>query len=526
MTGLLNNDMFFSNELKQRFQLLSHLISNSAVIPLVRSAKGTGKSMMARSLALSAPADWQICRIESQPDFLAAPLLQYISRWFGCIVQDSDPMSRLIECLAEKRATGLIPVLLVDDVQLLPTVSLIALLRLHEQRYQEIPLISLALFADERIDDLLALPQLRIMSPQSIRAIDLPRISEVDAAGYMQHVLLQEGLEPELGLEESLLVSLCRETKGIPGDLSKAILDEVGLRAVQNVVSHETTTRLPISILWLVVVPILGILLYRYEITSYFVSRSPDPVQLIEEQLRFEPVSEKPHETLVDGVTPSTASEEDRKPLDAVTDNKKKPDDIMQASSLQVELQPGEDIKQVLSGTIDEGGRRQKLDPHEEQRVDEGDTYKIGTAEGVKAGDAAKVHSQKTTEETPVLFPSEQTRETLTSSQMGEKPAQPDGVNWMGSDWVLSRPRTSYTLQLTSFSNPDGLMCFLQANEERRKLFYLETEYQGKPLYQVFLGEFPDRQSALAARQSLTEIDNSGDSWPRSFGALQKQLEK
>jgi hypothetical protein len=132
------------------------------------------------------------------------------------------------------RKRGRIPVLLIDDAQMMPPTSLIILLRLFERQVEGARLVSIVLFANEQIDLLLSTPQLQVMSPQAIQTIDLPVLSPEETKDFMRFVLRSEGLSDSFVLDEGKLARLHKETGGVPGALATKILNEIGQQGVKN----------------------------------------------------------------------------------------------------------------------------------------------------------------------------------------------------------------------------------------------------------------------------------------------------
>ncbi|MCU7861027.1 MAG: ATP-binding protein, partial [Candidatus Thiodiazotropha sp. (ex Lucinoma kastoroae)] len=167
-------DYFTTTEVSARLDLVRHLIENSELVPLVRGPSGIGKTLLASRLQQLSPDNWSVCHFSADPTMQPERLLAYIARCSGLPDIAGELLQRLVDRFEVLRKRGRIPVLLVDDAQMLPPTSLMTLLRLFERQVDGVRLVSIVLFADEQIDLLLSTPQLQVMSPQAIQVIDLP----------------------------------------------------------------------------------------------------------------------------------------------------------------------------------------------------------------------------------------------------------------------------------------------------------------------------------------------------------------
>ncbi|MEW8563826.1 MAG: AAA family ATPase, partial [Candidatus Thiodiazotropha sp.] len=221
-------DYFSTTEISARLDLVRHLIENSELVPLVRGSSGIGKTLLASRIQQLAPENWSVCHFEADPTMQPERLLATIARCCGLPDIAGELLQRLVDRFEVLRKRGRIPVLLVDDAQMLPPTSLITLLRLFERQLDGVRLVSIVLFADEQIDLLLSTPQLQIMSPQAIQVIDMPLLTRQETTAYMLFLLKNEGLSDQLALDEIKLNRIFRETKGNPGPMASAILNALG----------------------------------------------------------------------------------------------------------------------------------------------------------------------------------------------------------------------------------------------------------------------------------------------------------
>lgn len=521
-----NNDFFSTLEMAQRLDLIRHLIENSEIVPLIRGPSGIGKSRLASRLQQQSPDNWSVCLFEADASMSPDHLLAYISRCIDWTERVGDPLLGLVARFESMREKGLIPVILVDDAQLLPPTSLITLLRLYERQLAGESLVSVVLFADEQIDMLLSTPQLQIMSPQSIQVIDLPPLNREDATAYMHYLLQSEGLPADLELEEGRLTKLYREARGVAGPLRQAILSSISDTGGSH---REAGDKKPV---WLIPVgiPLLLLigagLIFQDEINTLFEPQKPiessvvkipepEPLARIEipepeapaKKETPEPVKAVvPQETVFELEEPAAApktlvmeapvvsvSEEEELVVEPVVPE---PEELVQ--TIEVPLQQLETLKTPIEESIE-----------------------ITSSEKPMESISEPVDTLSAEVETPPVKTSAIPEESPPPESQ-QKPLDP----LRKDEWVLARPATHYTLQLLGVENISALKAFTDRHDLQGKAFFIETQRGGKSWYPLLWGEFPDKQHAIDGMNSLPASLNDKGYWVRPFGEIQELLRK
>lgn len=550
-----SNEYFATLETAQRFDLLRHLIENSELVPLVRGPEGIGKSLLAERLQREAPDNWVVCRFEADPRLTPERLLQQITRCLGGAERSDDPLQGLIEHLESMREGGITPVLLVDDAQQLPPTSLINLLRLYERQLTGNPLVSIVLFANERIDELLSTPQLQIMSPQAIQVIDLLPFSLEDATGYMHFLLKAEGLPADLELDDQRLAICYRESGGLPGPLRQCILQALGEGEPRPPAQHGGQTGR-----WWVAVPLLllvaGGLVFQDDINHWFTPTAQPPREgpgrppaqppaareglnggvtlehsqriappaqeersavvtrpLAEERppagpgpvetQRQRPPTEKPARVelappLADGSPATTPAAPERPPEMPEIARLPEPRKQTEAPPAPAPAEPGANSSPPAEGPA---------------------AGPLGASGGQPAepiGPASPVPGSARTQPSPAV--------PEAAGQGAAKPPPQDPLH--RDEWVLARPPGHYTLQLLGVEDLAELKDFIRRHQLQGELFYIKTWRNGRPWYPLLFGEFTDKQGALEAKRRLRGKLQRQDAWPRPFAALQAILKR
>ncbi|MCG7959662.1 MAG: AAA family ATPase [Candidatus Thiodiazotropha taylori] len=575
-----NNEFFSTPEVTAHLDLIRHLIENSELVPLVRGAEGSGKSLLASRLQEMAPENWMVCHFSAEPTLQPERLLAFIARCSGLPDIAGDLMQRLADRFEVLRKRGRTPVLLVDDAQMLPPTSLITLLRLFERQVEGDRLVSIVLFADEQIDLLLSTPQLQVMTPQSIQAIDMPVLTRQEATGYMAHLLKNEGLSDNFALDESKLNRLHKETGGVPGPLASAILNEVGIQgeAKPEALSGYRKQLLMIGVP--VVAVILLLLLLQGPINSLFEPAVEPQAQPMASQPEKEEIVLPPPDAVAQNLVANENRPEDSTETADLAAMTPAMDD--QSVVNLSEPSPAEVNQSELAGqgqeqvaTVDPVSADYSADaaaptaveePEAEEAVEQQSAAdvaesdkpaemvveaveptpspKVVLSEPAAVPDQVAVVEQAVADLTPDTPPAADTAVEAEPVEPVQPPAAVEEVKEVAaapaeeaapatetsaaSDpfaesaaWVKSQPGANYTLQLIAVENLDSLNRYISRNSLDNQAVTVKTLRKGAPWYSLIWGSFPNRDLALAAQSDLPAAVRKGGVWARSFASLQ-----
>jgi septal ring-binding cell division protein DamX len=527
---------FTTLELTQRLDLIFHLIENIEIIPLIRGAEGGGKSTLAMRVRQAAPANWSICLLEADSAISPERLLANISRYFGWIDQQTGGLEGLVNCFEIMRDEGQVPVLLIDDAQRLSATAMITLLRLFERQRSGEPLVSIVLFGDEHINLLLATPQLRIMTPQAIQIIDLPRLNREDATRYMRFILQHERVPADMAVDEARLTRLYRRSKGLPGPLRQSILNVLGESG--NPETDNTRPKsIPIVFATLGLIMLGTVLLFQDRINLFFVPSRSDKAQVPLQQ------TSDPTSRLADLIDPSGDGF-----LQDQTSNPKS-DIVMprlrDTESDSDQLNMMSDVTQSVSRDTSETslesranepqttllGEYRSLEDPENQHPSEvsGEDVSISGRKLPAVETASGVPETEPEDSSPATKqPTETSTQTKPAVSLSEIPHEPtppsDSLEKV--DWIRSRPANHYTLQLLGVEHVQALEDFVATYGLQDRAFYYVTRRKGKPWYPLLWGDFPDKKSAIVGSEQLPAEVRKKGYWIRQFREIQKQLDK
>ncbi|MCU7935070.1 MAG: AAA family ATPase [Candidatus Thiodiazotropha sp. (ex Dulcina madagascariensis)] len=550
-------EYFSTVELSARLDLIRHLIENSELVPLVRGPSGIGKTLLASRLQQLAPESWSVYNFSADPTMQPERLLAYLARCCGLPDIAGDLLQRLVDRFEVLRRRGRTPVLLVDDAQMLPPTSLITLLRLFERQMDGARLVSIVLFADEQIDLLLATPQLQVMSPQTIQAIDLPAMTRHEASLFMSYLLKNEGLSEKLALDETRLSRIYKETNGNPGLLATAILNAVGQDGPRqgSLLSHYRMQWLVGGIPLLLL--ILLLLVFQDSINSLFeteedavTDRSGERlVESSSEVIALDSSAERQTDLRGEPSPRQTMTEQEMEPPEAVVAPSLEPfpvDPPLPERDAATGMQPVQGPEQDAGSASEVGevilpakitGRVDESIQIESLPLAEDESAVIADGEGPEIEDSSSPVSQAGVgpeqESTPEKPPADEGALTeqapVPTAVVSEEVVVASStvkVDSTGreSDWVLSQPQDRYTLQLIAVENIESLQSFIEENGLKDEVHTFKTERKGAPWYALLWGDFPDQASAQQAIGSLPPAVRKGGVWARSFASLQQAV--
>jgi DamX protein len=538
---------FSSPELSQRLDLLRHLTENSDLIPLVKGPEGSGKSSLIQQLIRLASDNWVIANIEANPMMQPDQLLAALAETFPGAGQ-GHPIDRLIKRFGHLRQEGLLPVVIIDDAQLLPEATIITLLRMYERRQDENVLVRILLFAQPEIDNLLKTPQIQAMNMLSLQALDMPRLTEQQSREFVKQLLLAEDSTGRLGLSSSRIDKIFRESDGLPGRIAGQVLEAIGAGAAKPQSTGKVGLGSPLVVAGLIsIVVILALmLLFQDSINAIFggaedseraVSALPaDGGKVVPLQLpTLEPAQPVPSG--------------DRVTSDAdVTADMQQPA-TTQPPALETPEQaatqaPGAPVSVELPVVSNEGPDADAPAPEQETTAEVAPepTPAISSApapapaaEITPAPVAEKGLAQEKTDKIDASGPAPVAGEQVVAAQPEPERKSPEpavetaktvSVVKPGSEaWLLQQNPNAYTLQLIGVQDEAGVSRFLERYKLPGQTAYFRTSRQGKPWFPVLYGVFPNRDAAVAAKDRLPESLKRSGVWPRSLESVQKEIQ-
>lgn len=519
-----NRNYFTTQELTQRLDLTLHLIENRQKIPLIRGELGIGKSSFAAHVRQLAPENWSVCLFEADTSLSPHRLLDNVGECCGCAGQHDDALQGLVDCFESIRDKGQVPVLLIDDAQLLPVYTLITLLKLFECQHGGESLVSIVLFADKYIEHLLATPQVRMIVPQAIQVIDLPNISRAGAKNYMDFMLKQAGLPAHSKLHYATLARLYHDTDGLPGPLGQAILKRI---SKENEVSlgkiSGSLQAFVLGFMGLILIGMVVIYLDQINLLVEMPSAGQSGTAL---EGRLEAKSAFQAGAVVSKHLPLEPQDTDKRHLlagqESLMASMMRPAQPA-VEPLAVPDKPRDELPVQLSQGIDESTQTHVSVEPEINDLNDGNLLTtLPTHPATRTETVANRSAQAS--KSRLLSEQETKPKTLVPDPPVDDKLPADSLR--KEAWIRTRPPGHYTLQLLGVENLQALKGFVSRHSLQKQAFYYNTLHRGKPWHPLLWGEFPDKKSAIQASKQLPPEVRSNGYWLRSFGDLQAQIKE
>lgn len=103
-----------------------------------------------------------------------------------------------------------------------------------------------------------------------------------------------------------------------------------------------------------------------------------------------------------------------------------------------------------------------------------------------------------------------------------EKPAAPV-ASGSASGWYASQAGGNYALQVLGTGSESAAQAFIRA--QGADYHYFKKTLNGKPLYVVTYGNFPNRAAAQAAIKTLPAKVQAAKPWPKTFSSIQQEAQ-
>ncbi|WP_260292991.1 AAA family ATPase [Sedimenticola hydrogenitrophicus] len=573
------SEAFFSTpELRQRLDLLRHLTDNSEKILLIKGATGSGKSTLLQQFRDLSREDWALCCLTADHMLQPDQFFSLLYRRFGLTGPAAMNIEELLKRFEMLHAAGRLPVIVVDDAQLLPVATLIALFRLFERRPGSRALIRVVLFATPEINAQFQTPQLQAMNLQSVQSLEMPLFDAAQAQAFIGFLLDTEGKPAGLKLAPGRIERIIRDAAGVPGVLEERLQGVFAgaSKPAEAVVAQSTAKQrfgiravvsdLPLSVLMgapLLLVLLLLTLVFQDEINRLFDQTEADPA--VEGVTSFtdgrlhplqlpQPGSGTARETEGPGIGErleqapplGTAPRTDQPPQllagpepEAETATEPEPEPEPETAT-ETEQAPG---PAVIPPTAAEAMASQP------GVTDEPATPKPGTAPAAgevasavndvsPAGEASPPDNLPAGEDAPGAGGTPVVEEDAAAESPGlaaRPAAATDGADsatptagkrLRDERWILTRSPVAYTLQLVGVRDEPAARRFIEQHRLRGDVAYFKTTRSGQPWYSVIHGVYGDRSSALKGRETLPPALRNSGVWPRTFASVQAAMGK
>ena len=220
-------EYFFSTpELSQRLSLIRHLLQHSEQLLLLVAEKGSGKTYLLEQLRGQPDKQWHLFYIKGDSTLPEQSVLQQLLNSLSINTDGKnrdDLRNSLRSHLAALRYNGELPVLLVEDANMLPLDSLQLLIDMS-MRGETQTRLRVLLSCEPQITSLFSTPEFAIMQQTLIHTVDIPQFSAEQANVYLDFRLKQGHYVGDLAFTEIQRHQFYQQSRGLPAGLNQAVL--------------------------------------------------------------------------------------------------------------------------------------------------------------------------------------------------------------------------------------------------------------------------------------------------------------
>ncbi|MGY4531686.1 DamX protein [Pseudomonas sp. TE3786] len=512
---------FFPAQRKPVLGQLHHLARYSQLLLVVSGPQGSGKTLLRQALVASTNKQAVHSVVFSARGATdAGGVMRQIAQ--GLNVQQADARS-LLSQVAQLSLTGQEVYLLIDDAEALDTDALDALLALAAGNAEGRPHVFL--FGESAL-----LPRLELLADgeERFHAIELDSYSEEETRDYLAQRLDGAGQGIEL-LNDEQIADIHLQSAGWPGainQVARETLIEAMLANRGGAQKAGMAFKLPKKhLLALVVVAIAVGAAWMMQGRSKSEPEAPVAAQL--------PLGTAPAPTVdatapADGKGPAVEFAGSTQPLPLPLVGQAQPvirEPLAQASGLGDSDDDGA-IEPPASATPP---TVTTTAPPQGATVGTAPTAPV-VAPVVKpapvappAPTAPAVASAKPQAAAPAAPATKPAAAPVKPIAKVEKPAAAPAAAGSGSGWYASQAGGNYALQVLGTGSESAAQAFVR--QQGAEYHYFKKTLNGKPLYVVTYGNFPNRTAAQAAIKSLPAKVQAAKPWPKTFSSIQQEAQ-
>jgi DamX protein len=464
---------FDGSHIKQRRLLIQHLLRATTTPILLQADQGMGKTTLLTQLQRHAAADIQFCLLPasgsklSQCQSLLADLQAETS-------YDEVACEALIkQRLAQLRRVNIVPVLLVEDIELQSEqVKLMLSDWFSWQGEEQQPLWQGIITTQTTVA---SVPDL------TLQKLDMPALEPREVEFYLLQRLKAAGYQGEIPFSSRELQRFYRQSAGNPAKINQL--------AHQQLLGTAPKSRLPITIpaqfrqvgRWSVVI-ILGLIILAALIFQQQINSWIDKPESVEEEVILPPLAQEDEvATVIVGEGETLSQDNPRQEL----------------ADLLAEIPPaGQTVAETETET------------------------------GVTSSAPTEAVGREQTEEQKSAMAGSDQRVIA-----AEKSPQPEQASKASSsihnkDWILQQKANHYTFQLMGAWDAAEVEEFIEKYALSGDVATFTSLRNNKPWHVLVYGVYPTRKAALTASNQWPAPLNTIPTWLRRLDSVQKQIKE
>lgn len=484
---------FTTPTLKQRIDLVRHLIEFGRQIIVLTGPPGSGKSTLLDQITANEGRPWQVVRMTAGPKLNGDTLIERLLEDLDIGRGEPATLGAIRDAIAGASADGQTTILAIDDADALPadTASCLAALAHVSNPDAELKVLLTADSGESAI-----INQLQIETEQHalLHVVEVPRLSDEQTQEMLQHRWRAAYGDEPFPFSDIEMAQIYQQAAGLPG---KAI---VLARQVQIMSGGPASTeRDPARRLLIGGLIAIAVLVVIALINGTTVSK-PEPA-LVELDL--------PEEIIAAAAPLEAPIEPMISPREPVT---------MPAAPVPAETEI----------TLPPTPPRESPPPPEpppEPAPEPASEAQAGTpAKAMPPPSAAAAPSPAVQPAAPAKPPAPARREVEQPARTppkADKPRPAAAKPPYSLAWLKSQPKSGYVLQLFGVRDRAAAENFVRSRKLTGESVVHTTQHAGGPWYVVLWGHYPDRSAAQAAIGDLPVKLAGTSPWARPIKSLE-----
>ena len=497
----------------QRLDLLLHLAPYSPLL-VIMGKPGVGKTALLRQFAARASDTWRVAVVTARVDMGREELLRDMIRGFGLLLDHRADYRELYDTLVTHlkalRQNAQAPILLLDDAQYLSATMMELILKLNSENDNG-HMLSILLFGTPQLQSLLDSPALASLAARVAHTFEVTPFGEEETGAYIRHRLRAAGAADDGPFDAMLINKIYAASGGVPArinELAQQMLIDKTLGGKERKAGRGgaggpgSTKRLVLIAAALVMVlMVVGPLR-----TTLFKSNPNPPMPAAPQQSRAlelaPPLIVGEKERVKRPASPESTPAEAPAPVpapEAATPSTEAMESLPLPPLAPAAEVPAEVTQPVTATAAPESAP-------------------VPVPAKPSAQAPAKPPAQVESAKPPVVKP------LAAKEKPAVAPAPGGGIH--GKAWVNEQPAGHYTLQLMALNEEATARQFIEMQHVQDKAAYFPVHRDGKILYVVVYGVYPDHGAAARAAKQLPAKWGTPNPWVRSFKNLQGEFGK
>ncbi|MFT4580782.1 MAG: septal ring-binding cell division protein DamX/type II secretory pathway predicted ATPase ExeA [Gammaproteobacteria bacterium] len=504
---------YFPNAaLRQRIELVRHLVEFGRQIIVLTGGSGSGKSAMLEQVCASDFQNLLLLQFVAGPSLNQRALLKKISDELGISDQESGAISidMIRKSITAANNRGELVLLIIDDAHNLPadTPAVLAELAHSTDEAAELKII---LAADPAVSPLIELLQGETRRQTLVHVVDVPRFNSEQIAELIKHRWTVASGPGEIPLSSAEFAQIYQQSNGVPG---KAIV----LARQIEILNANAQRKNPDPALRYLVIG--GVLITAFLLFAFFNADNPTKTQETQINLELPNVEKVVPKNLIALPMPTAAKSRDleeeatlapQPPILAQAESDEASGPTIEPRLLERETEPlsqaatlaplppiavKAELPETSGSTIDPRPLERETEP------------------------LSPIGLEPVSDPSPRPAPSTPPAIANPSTLESRPPSDAKITQAYSIEWLRSRPNTGYVLQLFGVRDRSAANAFIKIRNIGKHSDVLVTQLSGQPWYAVVYNYYPDRDSALSAIANLPPNLASTKPWARPIASL------